>query len=291
MDGVVVGRFRVWPLAVRLSAGTDLEHGYRPGHAAIQIQTPGVESEGRRSEGMSVESWSLNSNAAKSWLERDPDGIWVLRSDYEASEQQCAALIASEAHARERISELENTLEKAQDHIRCLESITPAATFPERFAVWKALGFPDGHEGDLVAAARKLKEDHDSLAETATDADNELAEAVKERNALRVVLEMFMEKWPTVENAVNGALMFQHIHGMPYNGPTLEAELTAMRAALATPAPEPSQPFECPMCAPGTCPGGAHVSALWGDGIRTREQYAAMVEKSKSPTPAPEKQP
>jgi hypothetical protein len=252
MDGVVVGRFRVWPLAVRLSAGTDLEHGYRPGHAAIQIQTPGVESEGRRSKGMSETICETCEGTGEVLTVERGDipcpacvgrELEQMRAKFSASEQQCAALIASEAHARERVSELEQA--------------NAAATFPERFAVWKALGFPDGHDGDLVAAARKLKEDHDSLAETATDADKQLAEAVKQRNALRIVIEMFMEKWPTIENAVNGALMFQHIHGMPYNGPTLEAELTAMRAALATPAPEPNQPFECPMCAPGTCPGGA----------------------------------
>jgi 8-oxo-dGTP diphosphatase len=61
-----------------------------------------------------------------------------------------------------------------------------AASEQQCAALWKALGFPDGHEGDLVAAARKLKQDHDSLAETAKDADNELAEAVKQRNALGV---------------------------------------------------------------------------------------------------------
>jgi hypothetical protein len=181
MDGVVVGRFRVWPLAVRLSAGTDLEHGYRPGHAAIQIQTPGVESEGRRSKGMSETICETCEGTGEVLTVERGDipcpacvgrELEQMRAKFSASEQQCAALIASEAHARERVSELEQA--------------NAAATFPERFAVWKALGFPDGHDGDLVAAARKLKEDHDSLAETAKDADKQLVEAVKQRNALGV---------------------------------------------------------------------------------------------------------
>src|ERR1700734_1986780 len=59
-----------------------------------------------------------------------------------------------------------NALEKAWN-----QSALLAASEQQCAAAWKALGFPDGHDGDLVAAARKLKEDHDSLAETATDAD------------------------------------------------------------------------------------------------------------------------
>lgn len=38
---------------------------------------------------------------------------------------------------------------------------------------------------------------------------------------------------------------------------------------------------ECPMCEPGTCPGGAHLWALWEDGIYTREQYDKMRSESK----------
>jgi hypothetical protein len=151
--------------------------------------------------------------------------------------------------------------------------------------VWKALGFPDGHDGDLVAAARKLKEGHDSLAETAKDADNELVEAVKQRNALRVALEEAAQSLRTIADQAGKDEFMRDIYDVRGYA---NSRANVARAALATPAPEPSQPFECPMCAPGTCPGGAHVNVLWEDGIRTREQYAAMVAKS---IPAPETKP
>lgn len=35
---------------------------------------------------------------------------------------------------------------------------------------------------------------------------------------------------------------------------------------------------QCPMCEPGTCPGGAHRNALAEDGITSREQFAALKD-------------
>lgn len=40
-----------------------------------------------------------------------------------------------------------------------------------------------------------------------------------------------------------------------------------------------SDEFECPMCEPGTCIGGAHVFALREDGITTKEQYQELKNK------------
>ena len=43
-----------------------------------------------------------------------------------------------------------------------------------------------------------------------------------------------------------------------------------------------TEKFECPMCEPGTCIGGAHVFALREDGITTREQYQELKNKEKA---------
>ncbi len=46
---------------------------------------------------------------------------------------------------------------------------------------------------------------------------------------------------------------------------------------------------ECPMCEPGTCPGGAHYNALMEEGIRTREQWEALSKTKKETPDAPTK--
>jgi hypothetical protein len=197
------------------------------------------------------------------------------------SKQRCAAVSAADHYVYLHVFQPDDTREKIRMHQANADLIAEsaarlAASEQQCAAVWKALGFPDGHEGDLVAAARKLKQDHDSLAETAKDADNELAEAVKQRNALGV-------RVADLEECIQSFLRILEDGDQP----RMDYWEKEFRAALATPAPEPSQPFECPMCAPGTCPGGAHVNALWEDGIRTREQYAAMAKSA----PTPEKKP
>lgn len=48
-------------------------------------------------------------------------------------------------------------------------------------------------------------------------------------NAVRA----FLEKWPEAEAGINSCIAMSQIHGAPYPGPSLEAELDAMRNALA----------------------------------------------------------
>lgn len=46
-------------------------------------------------------------------------------------------------------------------------------------------------------------------------------------------IRAFMEKWKQVEPAVNSAFVMQHIHGMPYTGPTLADEIKEFEAILS----------------------------------------------------------
>ena len=55
-----------------------------------------------------------------------------------------------------------------------------------------------------------------------------LGEMEKRADAARA----FLTKYDELEPAIKGAFVFMHVHGASYDGPTYEAELKALRAAL-----------------------------------------------------------
>lgn len=75
--------------------------------------------------------------------------------------------------AQQRIADLESANRANSDswrqQVASLTEQLGAQSFPERFACWRALGFPDGHEGNLVEAI--------AAAKTETLRTTDLAEA------------------------------------------------------------------------------------------------------------------
>lgn len=69
----------------------------------------------------------------------------------------------------------------------------------------------------------------------ALEAEREKLKSEEACARLRTALEAFLEKWPSVEQAVNGVLGLQAARGYPYTGPNIGKEIEQMRAALALP--------------------------------------------------------
>ena len=69
-------------------------------------------------------------------------------------------------------------------------------------------------------------------AETAARLRVERDALVEQVTALRALLRAFLVKWEQVEPAITNAFLLQQIHGMPYSGPTIAAELEQIRAVL-----------------------------------------------------------
>ncbi len=61
---------------------------------------------------------------------------------------------------------------------------------------------------------------------------------------LRIAVESFLELWPEVEKHVNSAIVMETLHGRPYRGPSLQAELDAMRTAVAARSAAPGKERE-----------------------------------------------
>lgn len=61
----------------------------------------------------------------------------------------------------------------------------------------------------------------------------EIACHLAQAEALTAAVQTFLAIWPAAEKAINGACAIAGIHGVPYTGPTLNEELTAMREAVS----------------------------------------------------------
>ena len=72
----------------------------------------------------------------------------------------------------------------------------------------------------------------DEEADRAVETNQANAQFVSAAPDLYTALQAFFVKWEQVLPAITSAFVMMQIHGSTYNGPNLEAELLAMRAAL-----------------------------------------------------------
>jgi hypothetical protein len=93
-------------------------------------------------------------------------------------------------------------------------------------------------EEKAEALADPAEQRAERFALEAYDLAGRLSEAESSLRSLRASIEAFLKKWPEVEKRINGLFGLQYARtGVQYDGPTIGAEIEAMRAAILTLSP------------------------------------------------------
>lgn len=103
-------------------------------------------------------------------------------TDAQLDEVLGGLLIPNQAFAKALAREVKQAraaLKDKDDRIAELNECVLAHSFPERFACWKALGFPEGHNGNLVEAIAALLASHDGLVKALEDLPQRYAEPIR----------------------------------------------------------------------------------------------------------------